>query len=233
MAGFFSLDGYGRLLLEGTWATIELGVLSLVVAFLLGLLGASAKLSRSRLLRAVATAYTTLIRAVPDLVLMLLLFYGIQIGLNHVTESLGLQQMDIPPFLAGVITLGFIYGAYYTETLRGAFLAVPRGQIEAGYAYGMSGWRVFRDILFPQMMRFALPGIGNNWLVVVKASAIVTILGLDDLVKAAIDASQGTQRAFFFLVLAAGIFLAITTVSSLVLAWAEKRYSLGVRESEL
>ena len=233
MGGFFSLDGYGRLLLDGTWVTIKLSIFSLAVAFLLGLLGASAKLSRSRAARAVATAYTTLIRAVPDLVLMLLLFYGIQIGLNHVTDSLGLQQMDIPPFQAGVITLGFIYGAYYTETLRGAFLAVPLGQIEAGHAYGMSKWRVFYDILFPQMMRFALPGLGNNWMGVVKASAIVTILGLDDLVKAAIDASQGTQRTFFFLVLAAGIYLAITTVSSLILRWAEKRYSLGVKESRL
>jgi histidine transport system permease protein len=233
MDELFALEGYGPALLHGTWVTIKLGVLSLAVAFLLGLLGASAKLSRSRLLRIIATAYTTLIRAVPDLVLMLLIFYGIQIGLNQITERLGLEQMDIPPFMAGVITLGFIYGAYYTETFRGAFLAVPRGQIEAGHAYGMSGWRVFADVLFPQMMRFALPGIGNNWLVVVKASAIVTILGLDDIIKVAVDASMNTQRAFYFLVFAAGIYLLITTVSTLVLRWAEKRYSIGVRESAL
>src|SRR5262249_18479811 len=148
--------------------TLELALLALAVSFILGLMGAAAKLSNNPLLRVIAAAYTTLIRAVPDLVLMLLLFYGIQIGLNDLTDMLGVEAIDIDPFFAGVVTLGFIYGAYFTETFRGAFLAVPRGQLEAGHAYGMSSLQVFARILFPQMMRFALPGIGNNWLVAVK-----------------------------------------------------------------
>ncbi|MCA3804504.1 ABC transporter permease subunit, partial [Burkholderia sp.] len=150
-------QGFGPLLWAGTVETVKLAVLSLAASLVLGLVGASAKLSTNRVLKSIGTFYTTLIRAVPDLVLMLLLFYGIQILLNNVTDTLGWDQIDIDPFVAGVITLGFIYGAYFTETFRGAFLSVPRGQLEAGFAYGMSGWRVFRRILFPQMMRFALP----------------------------------------------------------------------------
>jgi histidine transport system permease protein len=227
------LYGFGPILLAGTLETIKLSVLSLVVAVVLGLLGAAAKLSRARPLRSAATAYTTLIRSVPDLVLMLLLFYSIQIWLNDLTDLIGWDQIDIDPFVAGVLTLGFIYGAYFTETFRGAFLAVPRGQLEAGSAYGMSGVRVFARILFPQMMRFALPGIGNNWQVLVKATALVSIIGLADVVKAAQDAGKSTFDMFFFILVAAVIYLAITTASNVVLMWLERRYSTGVRHAEL
>src|ERR1700755_2517625 len=153
------LQGYGTLILSGTFQTVKLAVLSLVLAFVLGLLGAAAKLSKNRLSHGIGTVYTTLIRGVPDLVLMLLLFYSIQIWLNNLTDLLGWNQIDIDPFVAGVAVLRFIYGAYFAETFRGAFLALPRGQLEAGHAYGMSGWQVFSRIMFPQMMRFALPGI--------------------------------------------------------------------------
>jgi len=227
------LEGYGPLLLAGTWQTVKLAVLSLAFAFVLGLVGAAAKLSKNRLSRGLATGYTTLVRGVPDLVLMLLLFYSIQIWLNNLTDLIGWDQIDIDPFVAGVVVLGFIYGAYFTETFRGAFLSVPRGQLEAGSAFGMSGWQVFARIMFPQMMRFALPGIGNNWQVMVKATALVSIIGLADVVKAAQDAGKGTLRFFFFTLIAGAIYLAITTVSNLVLLWLEKRYSIGVRRAEL
>jgi histidine transport system permease protein len=222
------LYGFGPVLLAGTIQTIELSVLSLAAAVLLGLAGAAAKLSFNRPLRAMATGYTTLIRSVPDLVLMLLLFYSIQIAVNNLTDALDLPQFDIDPFV-----VGFIYGAYFTETFRGVFLAVPRGQLEAGSAYGMSGARVFTRILFPQMMRFALPGIGNNWQVLVKATALVSIIGLADVVKAAQDAGKSTFNMFFFILIAALIYLAITTVSNLVLIWLGRRYSIGVRHAEL
>ena len=226
-------QGFGPLLLAGTWVTIKLAVLSLAASFALGLLGAAAKLSTNRVLSRIGTLYTTLIRAVPDLVLMLLLFYSIQIWLNDLTDMFSMEQIDIDPFLAGVITLGFIYGAYFTETFRGAFLAVPRGQIEAGFAYGMSSRRVFTRILFPQMMRFALPGIGNNWQVLVKATALVSIIGLADVVKAAQDAGKSTFNMFFFILVAALIYLVITTVSNVALIWLNRRYSIGVRHAEL
>lgn len=153
------LYGFGSIIWEGTLVTLELAVLSLLLAFLIGLVGAGAKLSSNRLLSGVSTLYTTLIRGVPDLVLMLLIFYSLQIGINRLTEWRGMERIDLNPFVSGVVTLGFIYGAYFTETLRGAFISVPKGQLEAGTAYGMNPWQVFCRIQFPQMMRFALPGI--------------------------------------------------------------------------
>jgi histidine transport system permease protein len=227
------LQGYGPLILAGTWQTIKLALLSLALAFLLGLVGAAAKLSRNRFSHGAGTVYTTLVRGVPDLVLMLLLFYSIQIWLNNFTDAIGVDQIDIDPFVAGVIVLGFIYGAYFTETFRGAFLSVPRGQLEAGAAYGMTAWQTFSRIMFPQMMRFALPGIGNNWQVMVKATALVSIIGLADVVKATQDAGKGTLRFFFFTLIAGAVYLAITTVSNVVLLRLEKRYSIGVRKAEL
>ncbi len=227
----FSLQGFGPILLEGTWMTIKLSVLSLALSVLLGLLGASAKLSRLALLRIPAQIYTTLIRGVPDLVLMLLIFYSLQTWLSSLTDALGWDYIEIDPFSAGVITLGFIYGAYFTETFRGAILAVPRGQVEAATAYGLKRGQRFRLVVFPQMMRFALPGIGNNWMVMLKATALVSIIGLADLVKAAQDAGKSTYQLFYFLVLAALIYLLITSASNLVLHWLERRYAAGAREA--
>ncbi|MDC4643493.1 histidine ABC transporter permease HisQ [Acinetobacter baumannii] len=228
-----SFSGYGPLLLSGTWMTIQLALLSLLLSVIIGLIGASSKLSNIKALRYVATAYTTLIRSVPDLVIMLLLFYSLQLGLNQITEALQMDQIDINPFVAGVITLAFIYGAYFTETFRGAFQSVPTGQIEAAMAYGMTPWQVFHRVLFPQMMRFALPGIGNNWQVLIKATALVSIIGLTDIVKITQDAGRSTMQLFFFSIVAAAIYLAITTVSNLILIWLERRYSAGVRKGQL
>lgn len=228
-----SFSGYGPLLLSGTWMTIQLALLSLLLSVIIGLIGASSKLSNIKALRYIATTYTTLIRSVPDLVIMLLLFYSLQLGLNQITEALQMDQIDINPFVAGVITLAFIYGAYFTETFRGAFQSVPRGQIEAAMAYGMTPWQVFHRVLFPQMMRFALPGIGNNWQVLIKATALVSIIGLTDIVKITQDAGRSTMQLFFFSIIAAAIYLAITTVSNLILIWLERHYSAGVRKGQL
>jgi histidine transport system permease protein len=232
------LEGYGQQLWNGTLETIKLALLSLALAFGLGLIGAAAKLSGNRWFAVPANIYTTLIRGVPDLVLMLLLFYSFQDLLNRITDALSQPQFDIDPFIAGVCVLGFIYGAYFTETFRGAFLAVPSGQLEAGVAYGLSGRQIFRRILFPQMMRFALPGISNNWQVILKATALVSIIGLHEVVKAAQDAITGTSskgafHALIFLAVAGLIYLALTTLSNLLFLVLERRYALGVRQPEL
>ncbi|WP_458376770.1 ABC transporter permease [Pseudomonas pergaminensis] len=226
-----SLKGFGPLLLEGAWMTVKLSLSSLALSVLLGLIGASAKLSSLKLLRLPAQLYTTLIRGVPDLVLMLLIFYSLQTWLTLITVALGWEYIEINPFVAGVITLGFIYGAYFTETFRGAMLAVPRGQVEAATAYGLSRTQRFRFVMFPQMMRFALPGLGNNWMVILKATALVSIIGLADLVKAAQDAGKSTYQLFFFLVLAALTYLVITSLSNVVLRCLERHYAVGSREA--
>lgn len=227
------LYGYSEVILRGALVTLELALSSVLLAVILGLLGAGARLSRHRPLALLSEAYTTLIRGVPDLVLMLLIFYGLQIVLNQITEALGIAQFDIDPMVAGIITLGFIYGAYFTETFRGAFMAVPKGQIEAATAFGFTGAQVFRRILFPSMMRFALPGIGNNWQVVLKATALVSLLGLEDVVKATQLAGKSTWQPFWFAIVAGIIYLLFTTLSNGVLWWLERRYSVGVKKAEL
>lgn len=227
------LDGYSHVIIQGTLVTLELALSSVLLALIIGLIGAGGKLSKNRLISSIFGAYTTLIRGIPDLVLMLLIFYGLQIALNSLTEAVGMNQIDIDPLSAGIITLGFIYGAYFTETFRGAFMAVPRGQIEAGVAFGFSGSQIFRRILFPAMMRFALPGIANNWQVILKATALVSLLGLDDVVKATQLAGKGTYQPFYFAIVAGVIYLIFTTLSNGVLLLLNRRYSLGVKRAEL
>ena len=141
-------------ILQGSLLVLQVGLASLVVAVVLGLAGALAKVSGRTGAVWAAHAYSTLIRGIPDLVLMLLIFYGGQIGLNKLLEALGnLEPIEIDPFTSGVLTIGFIYGAYMTETFRGAILAIPKGQMEAGLAFGMKPWQVFWRITLPQMVR--------------------------------------------------------------------------------
>jgi His/Glu/Gln/Arg/opine family amino acid ABC transporter permease subunit len=226
------LHGYLPAILGGLALTLELAFLSLAVACVFGLVGAVAKLSGSRLARGLAATYTTSIRALPDLVLMLLIFYGGQIAVNAIVERNGWDYVDVNPFVAGTLTIGFIYGAYLTETFRGAILAIPRGQIEAAQAYGMRLPQILRRITVPQMIRHAIPGFANNWLVMVKATALVSIIGLDDMVHRAGLASAATREPFTFYAAVALIYLAITTLSILGLGWLERRFSLGVRRLE-
>jgi His/Glu/Gln/Arg/opine family amino acid ABC transporter permease subunit len=222
-------QGYLPAILSGLGVTLAVAGLSLGVAVVFGLAGALAKLSGSRLAHALAQTYTTLIRGVPELVLMLIIFYGGQILLNDLAEAHGWEFIDVPPFVAGTLTIGFIYGAYLTETFRGAILAVPRGQMEAAAAYGLSRAQALRRILLPQMVRHAIPGFANNWLVMVKATALVSLIGLDDMLHRAHMAASATREPFTFFVLVALLYLAITTVSILLLSRLEKRYSLGVK----
>lgn len=224
------LHGYGPTLLEGTLVTLGVALASLAIAAVLGLATASARLARSRTLQALALAYTTVIRGVPDLVLMLLVFYGGQLAVNELASRWGhADYIDVDPFVAGVLTIGFIFGAYLAETFRGAFLAVPAGQREAGLACGMSRWQVMRRILLPQMLRHALPALGNNWLVLVKSTAIVSVIGLNDMMQRAGQAAGATREPFVFYAAAGAIYLAITGVSELGLRALAQRLAVGVR----
>ncbi len=226
------LHGYHVAILDGLKTTISVAAMSLFIACLFGMAGAAAKLSGARVPRAIADVYTTIIRGVPDLVLMLLIFYGGQIAINAAAEHYGWGYIDINPFIAGTMTMGFIYGAFLTETFRGAILAIPRGQIEAGQAFGLSRSQVLRRITLPQMVRHAIPGFTNSWLVMLKASALVSIIGLDDMVHRAGLAAAATREPFTFYAAIAAIYLALTTISILALRWLESRYSLGVRKVE-
>jgi len=230
------LHGYAPAILDGLGLTLRVAGTSLAVASVFGLAGAAAKLAEgpgrgARLARALATAYTTLIRGLPELVLMLLVFYGGQALVNAAAQRLGFDSPDIDPFVAGTLTLGFIFGAYLTETFRGAILAIPRGQIEAARAIGLSPAQVLSRIVLPQMVRHALPGFTNNWLVMVKATALVSIIGLDDMVHRADLASAATRAPFTFYAAVACLYLGITSVSLLALHALERRTAIGLRDA--
>lgn len=228
------LQGYGSTILDGAWLTVQLALLSMAVAVALGLLGAAFRLSPVKWLALMGETYATVIRGIPELVLILLIFFGGQDLVNRIAPLLGHEDyIDINPFVAGVGTLGFIYGAYLSETFRGAFMAIPKGQGEAGLAYGMSPLRVFLRILVPQMIRLAIPGITNNWLVLVKATALISLVGLQDMMARAKSAGDATREPFIYIILVAAVYLAITSVSLLVLRYIERRYSVGVKAAEL
>ena len=226
----FDLHGYLPMIIEGMGLTIEVALLSLLISVILGLFGAIAKLSKSKIARSIATIYTTLIRGIPDLVLMTIIFYGGQIIVNNIGDSLGWEYIDISPFVAGTLTIGFIFGAYMTETFRGGILAVSSGEIEAARAFGMSNWKVFCRVTLPLMVRHALPGFGNNWMVLAKTTALVSVIGLHDMVYNAGVAGGATRQPFTFYLVVALMFLCITGLSDLGLRWANRRYSIGVRK---
>jgi len=219
--------GYLPLILKGMIVTIEVALFSLLLSLCLGILAASAKLYGGSISKSIATVYTTVIRGIPDLVLMMLIFFGGQILINNIGDKFGWGYIDIDPMIAGIITIGFIFGAYMGETFRGAIIAVNKGQIEAGHAYGMTGLQVFIHITFPAMIRHAIPGFFNNWLVLVKTTALVSVIGLEDMVFNAKVAGDSLRQPFTFYVLVGFLFLLITAVSDLAMRWLERKYNVG------
>ena len=228
------MQSYFFAILNGAVLTVGVSLAALVVSIILGLLGAGAKLSGRPVLVGMATIYTTVIRGIPDLVLMLLVFYGGTIGLNNVLEWTGSEAtIDINPFFAGVLTIGFIYGAYMTETFRGAILSIPQGQAEAAWAFGMGRTQAFVRVTAPQMVRYALPGFTNNWLVLIKATALVSLIGLQEMTYISKQASAATRSPFVYLLFSAALFLIYSSVSLFVLRKLNARYSLGTKRGQL
>ena len=226
------LQGYENLLFQGTLMTAGLAICAVAVGLVMGLLGAAAKLSASHLARGVAEVYTTIFRGEPPLLVLLILYFGGTAVLSELSASLGWGEwVDVDAFSAGVFGLGLIFGAYATEVFRGAFLAVPQGQVDAAKACGMNRWIVFRRIQFPQVLRYALPGLGNLWMVLLKDTALVSVIQLNDLMRNTYVAAQNTKLPFTFYMTAAVIYLCLTTVSMVVLQSAERRAARGVRRA--
>lgn len=225
---------YFLVILQGAVLTVGVSLCALLVAIAFGLAGAGAKLSGNPLLASVATFYTTIIRGIPDLVLMLLVFYGGTIGINSLLALLGSKAtVDIAPFPAGVLTIGFIYGAYMTETFRGAILSIPKGQAEAAWAFGMGRLQAFGRVTLPQMVRYAIPGFTNNWLVMIKATALVSLIGLQEMTYLAKQAGAATRSPFLYFAFTAGLFLLYTWASLAVLRKVNERYSLGTKRGQM
>ena len=208
------LIAYAPLLARGALVTLALAVLALGLASVLGALGAAGRLSGARPLRALAAGYAVLMRGMPDLVVILLFYFGGQRLLNDLGAALGWPPVSLSQFWAGVIAIGGIYGAYLTETFRGAYLSIPPGQTEAARALGLRRWRIARAVIWPQLLRQALPGYANVWQVLVKSTAVVSVIGLQDLVGLANDAGKSTREPFLFFAAVLAVYLVITRVSN-------------------
>jgi His/Glu/Gln/Arg/opine family amino acid ABC transporter permease subunit len=219
--------GAGPLLLQGLWVTIAVALASLALATLLGVVTAAAKLGGGPVARGAAAAYTTVVRGIPDLVIMLIVYFGGQRLVNAAAEAAGLGRVEVSVFAAGVVGIGLAYGAYMGETFRGAYRTIPAGQIEAAKAMGLSRGRTIWRIVAPQLARFALPGFANTWQVLVKATAIVSVIGLSDLVGLALRIGRRERDPFTFLIVVLVAYLLITSVSGWALRRAEARLGRG------
>lgn len=222
----FDLQGYGWLLLEGLRLTLIVSISSMACALVVGLFAAIGKLSPVAALRGALELYTTVVRGVPELVLLLLVYYGVPTLIQDAAATLGFDiALAINPFVAGIGTLTFIYGAFACEVYRGAYLAVPAGQREAAEALGLKRSQVFRKVLLPQMIRYALPGLGNVWMVLVKATALISIIQLPELMRNADIAARATRMPFTFFFAACLLYLVITLISM----WGQARVETWAR----
>ncbi|WP_280923138.1 ABC transporter permease [Paraburkholderia sp. LEh10] len=225
------LYGYAHAIGVGAMTTINVALASLLVAVVLGLVAAMCKSASNRVLNTIALLYTSLARSAPDFVWLLFLYYGGQAALNYAVNKISPgRSIEIDSYMASVVILGAVYGGYVAETFRGAILSVPAGQMEAGYAFGLRKRTVVFRILYPQMMRFAIPGLSNNWLALVKASAITSMVSLNELVFLSSAAGRATHHILLFFCVAGAVYLALTTVSLWILRRLNMKFSLGVRE---
>jgi polar amino acid transport system permease protein len=225
--------GWGDEFAFGLLLTVEISICSYIVGFLLGLLGAGAKLSRHRGLNRAGEFYTTIVRSLPEILLILLIYYTGTNALVRLLVFTGLasEDLQISPFAAVVSSLGLIYGAYLTDVLRGGIQAIPKGQIEAAKAYGMRPFLRFQRVVFPQMLRYAAPGLGNQWLNITKDSSLVSIVGAYELLSAGRSAATQSKQYVFYYGVTGLIFLGLTIVSMYLLGIVERRVNRGVRRA--
>jgi polar amino acid transport system permease protein len=229
----FDLHDFGPALIQGTWMTIGLSLSSVTLGLLLGLLGAHARLSERGWLRFLGNAYTTVVRGIPETLWVLIAYFGTVSTMNWIGSYFHQPHLTLSPFLAGTVALAICFGAYATEVFRGALLAVPPGQKEAGQALGISATRIFWRITLPQLWRVALPGLGNLYLILLKDTALVSLITLDELMRKAQVAANSTKEPFTFYFAAALIYLGLTVVVMITLHGFERRANRGFIRTKL
>lgn len=226
-------EGWGDELLSGLLVTIQLAVTTLPLGLLIGFAVAGASLSDNPWLRRFGRGYTTAARGIPELLTLFLVYNGVAILINSLWRWLDPEAgfIELSPFIAGVIALSAVFGAFSGEVLRGAFQALDRGQIEAGQAMGMSRLDQFRFIKLPQIWRFALPGLGNLWVNLLKDTALVSIIALNDLLRMTNIAVGATKKPFTFFLVACAAYWLLSILSEIVLAKMEARANRGIRRA--
>jgi len=219
-----ALAGWGDDFFWGSVVVLQVFLVSLVLMVLFGLLGAAAKLSNNRVAQKIAATYTVIFRGTPEILVLLLIYFGSAITLTAIAQIFdpSIKFVDIPPFWAGAFGIGLIVGAYATETFRGAFLGVDPGQIEAARALGISGFKTFIYIQIPSMWRLALPAFGNHMLSLIKDTALISIIGLNETLFVAEQATGTTGKPFTMYIVVGCIYLAFSTVITLTVMVLEK-----------
>lgn len=221
------LHGFGPALAAGTLMTIKLALTALAIGLALGLSGALAKTSQNPILSTIGGLYSTIVRGVPELLWVLLMYFGTVNLMRVLGQWLGMPQLELSAFAAGSIALGLCFGAYATEVFRGALLAIPRGHREAGQALGMSRPRIFWRIILPQMWRIALPGLGNLFMILMKDTALVSVIGLEEIMRRSQIAVTATKEPFTFFLVAAFIYLGLTVIAMTAMHFLERRAARG------
>lgn len=226
----FGENGWGDDIARGALVTIELALATLPVGLAIGLAAALAKNSNSAILRAAGNLYTTVFRGLPELLTLFIVYYGGQMLLTRIAGMLveG-ATVEVNQFVAGVTALGLVLGAFSSEVFYAAIRSVPRGQTEAAGALGLAKWQVFRLVVFPQLWRVALPGLSNNWLVLLKDTSLVSVIAITDLMRQTSIAVGVTKQPFFFYLVACLIYLVFSMLSSVVFSRAEARASRGLK----
>lgn len=217
-------------MLNGLLSTIKIAVGAYLLGLTIGLFGALGKLHGGTITRWLLEIYTTLIRAVPELVLILLMYYAGTAALNSVLEWMGYRPVDISGLVAGIAVLGVVQGAYATEVIRGAMRAIPRGQIEAAQAFGMSSATILRRITIPAMIPHAIPGMANLWLIVAKDTALLAVVGFSELALVTRQAAGLTQAYWVFFLAAGALYLSVTLLSNIGFRRLEKYARRGQPE---
>ncbi|MCX7300211.1 MAG: ABC transporter permease [Rhodobacterales bacterium] len=223
-----SPPGWGGNLLRGLVNSLQIAAGAFGFGLVIGLLGASGKLYGGPVTRDLLEVYTTVVRAVPELVLILILYFIGTDLLNRATATMGYGSVEISGVAAGIWVLGVVQGAYATEVLRGAIRAVPPGQFDAGRAYGMGGVMLMRRVTIPAMLPYAIPGLANLWLIATKDTALLAIVGFAELTLETKQAA-GSTKAYFTFYLAAGLlYLIVTLVSTFLFHRLENRSRRGL-----
>jgi octopine/nopaline transport system permease protein len=228
----FGPTGWGLLLLRATGMTVTVSCVAFLLGSVLGALIAWARIEGNRGLRFAAEGYTIVLRGIPDLLVIYLLYFGGSAAMTAVGHALGAQGfVGINAFASGAIAVGIISGAYQSEIFRGAFGAIPKGELEAARAVGMSRRLLFRRIVVPQALRFAIPGLGNVWQLALKESALISVVGLTEILRQAQVGAGSTRQPFAFFITAAALYLALSSLSGWGFQRAEAVAMRGVRRA--